>query len=250
MVAKAGYALQKGFFSPESILLLSFNNAAAAELRERIKARLEPLGLAGERVSAKTFHAFGLDVIGQATGRRPSIAPWLESGQDIDALMRMVDDLKDEQSWFRTSWDMFRVVFGQVLRKGVVSDDVGPAGYFVAYEVVKSNLTPGMAVVVDCPNPLSVIGPASLSACPLAQSACPGGDTVQAVSCAPGEIGKRLQWSRRDLDNFLAILPVQWGPLTPHGRTVAVRMTVEAPHGPFEHASWAGAQGRLLMRLL
>lgn len=115
MVAKAGYALHKGYFRPESVLLLAFNNAAAAELRERIKARLEPLGLPGDKVTAKTFHAFGLDVIGQATGKRPSIAPWLEAGQDLDALMRMVDELKDEQPWFRVSWDMFRVIFGQDL---------------------------------------------------------------------------------------------------------------------------------------
>jgi DNA helicase-4 len=115
MIAKAAYALHKRYFAPESVLLLAFNNAAAAELRERLKARMEPLGLAPDRVTAKTFHAFGLDVIGQATGRRPSIAPWLESGRDLEALMRMVDELKDENAWFRTSWDMFRVVFGQDL---------------------------------------------------------------------------------------------------------------------------------------
>ena len=115
MVAKAGYALHKGYFRPEAILMLAFNNAAAAELKERIKARLEPLGLAGGQISAKTFHAFGLEVIGQATGKRPSIAPWLESGQDIDALMRIVGDLKDQNPWFRMAWDMFRIVFGQDL---------------------------------------------------------------------------------------------------------------------------------------
>lgn len=147
MVAKAGYALHKGYFRPESILLLAFNNAAAAELRERIKARLAPLGLDGEKVAAKTFHAFGVDVIGQATGKRPSIAPWLESDQDMDALMRMVDDLKDAQPWFRTSWDMFRVVFGQDLpefgkeEQGKDSRDrgTGKEGFWTLNgEVVKS----------------------------------------------------------------------------------------------------------------
>lgn len=147
MVAKAGYALHKGYFRPESILLLAFNNAAASELRERIKARLAPLRLDGEKVAAKTFHAFGLDVIGQATGKRPSIAPWLESGQDMDALMRMVDDLKDSLRWFRTSWDMFRVVFGQDLpefgkeEQGKDSRDrgTGKEGFWTLNgEVVKS----------------------------------------------------------------------------------------------------------------
>jgi DNA helicase IV len=115
MVAKAGYALHKGYFAPETILLLAFNNAAAAELRERIQARLAPLGLPAAAVTAKTFHSFGLDVIGQATGKRPSIAPWLESGGETEALMGMVDKLKDADATFRTSWDLFRVVFGQDL---------------------------------------------------------------------------------------------------------------------------------------
>lgn len=115
MVAKAGYALHKGYFAPESILLLAFNSAAAAELRERIQTRLSPHGLPHESVTAKTFHAFGLDVIGQATGKRPSIAPWIESGTEMEALMGIVDRLKDADPIFRTTWDLFRVVFGQDL---------------------------------------------------------------------------------------------------------------------------------------
>lgn len=117
MVAKAGYALKKGYFEVDKILLLAFNTAAAAELRERIKVRLEPLGLPGDKVAAKTFHAFGLDVIGAATGKRPTVAPWLESGQDLDVLLELVDDLKDKDATFRTNWDLFRVVLGQDLPK-------------------------------------------------------------------------------------------------------------------------------------
>jgi len=117
MVAKAGYALKKKYFAPDRMLLLAFNSDAAAELRERIKARLEPLGLPAERVVAKTFHAFGLDVIGNATGKKPSLAPWVETGRDQEALLEMVDALKDSDLQFRTNWDMFRLVFGQDLPK-------------------------------------------------------------------------------------------------------------------------------------
>jgi DNA helicase-4 len=117
MVAKAGFALKKGYFAPERILLLAFNNDAAAELRERIEARLGPLGLPAERVTAKTFHAFGLDVIGAATGRKPSVASWVDSGDEIAALSSMVDELKDYDFSFRTQWDLFRLVFGQDLPK-------------------------------------------------------------------------------------------------------------------------------------
>ncbi len=79
MVAKADYALKNGYFEPERMLLLAFNNDAAKELGQRIKERLGPLGLPADKVVAKTFHAFGLDVIGQATGKRPSLAPWVEN---------------------------------------------------------------------------------------------------------------------------------------------------------------------------
>lgn len=117
MVAKAAYALEKEYFPPEKILLLAFNNDAAAELRERIKARLEPLGLPADKVMAKTFHAFGLDIIGAATGKRPSLAPWVENGKDIETLLEIVDELKDRGSAFRANWDMFRLVIGQDLPK-------------------------------------------------------------------------------------------------------------------------------------
>ena len=117
MVAKAGYAIKKGFFSADKILLLAFNKDAAAELRERIKARLLPHGLPAEQVTAKTFHAFGLDVIGEATGKKPSLASWLDNGQDLAVVLQLVDTLKDRDTAFRVKWDLFRVVLGQDLPK-------------------------------------------------------------------------------------------------------------------------------------
>ena len=117
MVAKAGYALQRGYFAADHMLLLAFNNDAAAELRQRLKARLAPLGLPADQVVAKTFHAFGLEVIGAATGRKPSLAPWVESGRDVETLLEMVDELKATDSVFRVQWDLFRLVFGQDLPK-------------------------------------------------------------------------------------------------------------------------------------
>lgn len=112
MVAKAGYAVHKGYFAPERILLLAFNNEAAAQLRKRLKAHLEPLGITTERLTAKTFHAFGLDVLGEATGRRPSLAPWLDGGKDLEVLFSIVEDLKANDAQFRSTWDLLRVVFG------------------------------------------------------------------------------------------------------------------------------------------
>lgn len=115
MVAKAGYALSKGYFEADKILMLAFNDDAAKELGARTTARLAPLGLPAESVNAKTFHAFGREVIGLATGKKPSVASWLDKGRDVEALALMVDEIKDSDPGFRTSWDMFRLVFAQDL---------------------------------------------------------------------------------------------------------------------------------------
>lgn len=115
MVAKAGYALHRQLVPASKILLLAFNADAAAELQARIQARLTPLGLPADEIVARTFHAFGLDVIGKATGRRPTLAPWLEHDGDLRHLLHLVDDLKDRDANFRTHWDLFRVVLGRDL---------------------------------------------------------------------------------------------------------------------------------------
>lgn len=117
MVAKAGFALRRNLMEPERILLMAFNADAAKELQQRIKERLTPLGLPADRVKARTFHAFGLDVIGAATGKKPSLAPWVEQGRDHQQLMAIVDELKDRDLAFRTNWDLFRIVLGRDLPK-------------------------------------------------------------------------------------------------------------------------------------
>ena len=117
MVAKAGYALHRKVVSPERILLLAFNKEAAKELQHRVHERLHPLGLASEGIVARTFHKFGLDVIGHATGRKPSLASWLEGGRDLEHLASLIDGLKDSNPLFRTRWDLFRVVLSRDLPK-------------------------------------------------------------------------------------------------------------------------------------
>ncbi|MFC5931252.1 UvrD-helicase domain-containing protein [Cryobacterium melibiosiphilum] len=113
MVAKAGYALHRNLIAADKILLLAFNAAAAKELQKRTRNRLEPLGLDADQVVARTFHGFGLDVIGQATGKKPSLAPWLEGGGDIAQLGRIVDRLRATDVLFRSEWDFFRAVLAR-----------------------------------------------------------------------------------------------------------------------------------------
>jgi DNA helicase IV len=68
MVARAAYAVSRGFVAPGRILLLAFNKAAAAELQERVAARFAAAGIDSSGLRASTFHSFGLDVIGRPCG--------------------------------------------------------------------------------------------------------------------------------------------------------------------------------------
>lgn len=115
MVAKAGYALHRKLVAADKILMVAFNKDAADELQARVRERLAPLGFPADAIVARTFHGFGLDIIGHATGKRPTVALWVESGQDIEHLSALIDDLKDRDTAFRTQWDLFRIVFGRDL---------------------------------------------------------------------------------------------------------------------------------------
>jgi len=113
MVAKAAYVLHEHIAAADQILLLAFNKSAADELRMRIRARLTNLpGI--EAVTASTFHAFGLHVIAQATGRKPSLARWLdEPGDDLKMIAAIAEELAAQDARFRIQWLQFRTIYGR-----------------------------------------------------------------------------------------------------------------------------------------
>jgi len=113
MVAKAAYAIRRGVVQPNEVLMLAFNNEAAKELRDRTAARL-PHGSGAPEAS--TFHAFGLRVIGEATGRKPRVADDVVNDGGRARLLKIVDRLR-EDSGFRRDWDLFRLVFGRALAR-------------------------------------------------------------------------------------------------------------------------------------
>lgn len=76
MVAKAAYAIHRGFVDPKRIVLLAFNKQAAEELKERAAKAFQRLGMAELTVEASTFHALGLRLIGKATREKPDIPEW------------------------------------------------------------------------------------------------------------------------------------------------------------------------------
>lgn len=64
IVGKVKYLIERKGIEPQKILLISYTNKAAAELTER----MDVPGLRGY-----TFHKLALDLIGQITGKKPSI---------------------------------------------------------------------------------------------------------------------------------------------------------------------------------
>lgn len=66
-------------------------------------------------------------MIGQATGSKPRLAPWLDKGGgDTAMVMRIVDELRDRPTTFRYQWDMYRLLFANSPTK---LDDESPDGY-------------------------------------------------------------------------------------------------------------------------
>jgi DNA helicase-4 len=118
MVAKAGYVLRQSLATPDQILLLAFNREAAEELGKRIQERLADFpGI--ENVTAKTFDAFGLSVIGEATGEKPHLARWVSDREDIAEVIDIARSLGALDPTFRQDWDLFRTVYAR---------DVGSVG--------------------------------------------------------------------------------------------------------------------------
>ncbi|CAI9402734.1 UvrD-helicase domain-containing protein [Aestuariimicrobium sp. T2.26MG-19.2B] len=112
LVARTAYTLARGLVPPEQILLLAFNNDAAVELAERVTSRCTALGIPSEGVKVATFHRFGLELIGLATGHKPRIAPWVENGEELAHLAEIIERLRQESPRFRQQWDVFRMLFG------------------------------------------------------------------------------------------------------------------------------------------
>lgn len=67
IVGKIKYLLRKGLYKPEDILVLSFTNASATEMSERINKETEC------PIAASTFHKLGLEIIKAVEGKVPKI---------------------------------------------------------------------------------------------------------------------------------------------------------------------------------
>ncbi len=112
IVAKAGWTVRQQIAKPEDILLLAFNSAAANEMAERLTARLQAAGIPSDGVQAQTFHAFGLRVIGEATGKKPRLGVGLDADNGLGVLAKVVADLKASSAEFAAKWWVMQNVLG------------------------------------------------------------------------------------------------------------------------------------------
>ena len=67
IVGKIKYLLNKGLCAPSEVLVLSFTNASASEMKERIQKET------GQPIEASTFHKLGLEIIRKCSGTTPKI---------------------------------------------------------------------------------------------------------------------------------------------------------------------------------
>jgi DNA helicase-4 len=85
------YLLKKELCSPDDVLVLSFTNASAAEMGERLKKEI------GRPIIAHTFHKLGLDIITSVQGTKPKIY-----SSDIRQFVRkQLDTLTQDSAYLR-----------------------------------------------------------------------------------------------------------------------------------------------------
>lgn len=111
MVAKVAHALAGGHCRPDDVLVLAFNNKAAGELDERLRARLDEQLGAGNTVAARTLHALGLDIITRVEGRRPRVlaSDSGDAAREPDLLHQVLAHHVHHDTRFAEQWLLFRV---------------------------------------------------------------------------------------------------------------------------------------------
>jgi superfamily I DNA/RNA helicase len=77
--------VERGEIAAEQALVLTFSRRAAAELRERIAARL---GRTIREPIARTFHSYAFGLLRADAARRGEPAPRLLSGAEQDLVVR------------------------------------------------------------------------------------------------------------------------------------------------------------------
>lgn len=112
MVARMGYLCAFGFQEQKYILALAYNTKAVRELQARTTSRLNNLGINCQPLLFKTFHALGLDIIRQITGRTPLLAPGIDNEDNgLEQFTRFIQQLYLKKATFRLLLATFSEAF-------------------------------------------------------------------------------------------------------------------------------------------
>lgn len=114
IVAKAGWLVQRRYRKPSELLLLAFARDARDEMEERVRARLG--NVIGPSLTVRTFHSLGMAIIGEADGKRPTLASVAESDRALFKLVKAIlaDLLADRElskivrEWFQDWFAPYR----------------------------------------------------------------------------------------------------------------------------------------------
>ena len=115
LIAKVYYLLSQRLAQPHEICVLAYNDDAQKSLHQRfqtIHAKLNAFEAQDEsaqqllRVRNQTFHAYGLEVIAQAQGHKPSIHPLatMRRAEMMQFFAEQIAQLAQESESFRKDW--------------------------------------------------------------------------------------------------------------------------------------------------
>ena len=117
IVAKTAWLLAGAERLPSEVLMLAFARDARFEMKQRLEERIKDHDTS--EVSVHTFHSFGLEVVGQSTGKKPSLSKLAE---DERQLLRFIDETvrhnlrhegfrKSIYAWFGEHFAKYKSIF-------------------------------------------------------------------------------------------------------------------------------------------
>lgn len=105
VVAKVCYLDNKNIVNLDEILILAFNKKAQEELEERFNAK-------NKSVEVRTFHSFGLSIIGRVTNEKPDICKMSESSNNMNIFLEnTIRELIKKDDIFQTKFLEFNAYF-------------------------------------------------------------------------------------------------------------------------------------------
>lgn len=121
--------LVDGGVDPATIAAIAFNRRAADELRERLDAAIEPLGVAPGGIRVRTFHALGGEIL-RSAGRPTNLVDRGSVLRELDPAMRAATLRRLDTTFSRLKLDL------DVRPEAIEADPAaGPAARaYVAYE--------------------------------------------------------------------------------------------------------------------